>query len=309
MSKAHKDSAGVAAVKLLVTGAEGQLARCIIEAGATCGVEVVALGRPKLDITVPARILAALNTVRPDVIVNAAAYTAVDKAESEPHIAHAVNAIGAGNVARAADLAGVPIIHISTDYVFDGRKESAYSEIDDVGPASAYGRSKLEGERLVAEATSRHVIVRTAWVHSPFGHNFVKTMLKLAAQRPQINVVDDQLGSPTYAPHLAVAIIDVARQVNNGAGDSGQTWGTYHACGRGETTWCGLAREVFEISAQAGGPAAQVNPIATSDYPTPASRPANSRLSCDKLKAVFGVALPDWRSGVEECVARLLKEP
>jgi len=294
-------------VKLLVTGAEGQVAKCLQEAGAAVrGLNVVAVGRPRLDITAPASVLDAVSALRPDVIVNAAAYTAVDRAESEPGIAHLVNAAGAGNVARAAHQAGVPVIHISTDYVFDGSKTSAYSESDAVGPISVYGRSKLDGERLVEEAAVRHVILRTAWVYSPFGNNFVKTMLRLASQRPELGVVDDQYGSPTYAPHLAAAILDIAQQVSK-AGDGGGAWGIYHACGAGETTWCGLAREVFQVSARLGGPHADVKPIATSDYPTAARRPANSRLSGEKLRAVFGVALPDWRDGVAACVERLVK--
>ncbi len=294
-------------MKLLVTGAEGQVAKCLQEAGAAVrGLNVVAVGRPRLDITAPASVLDAVSALRPDVIVNAAAYTAVDRAESEPGIAHLVNAAGAGNVARAAHQAGVPVIHISTDYVFDGSKTSAYSESDAVGPISVYGRSKLDGERLVEEAAVRHVILRTAWVYSPFGNNFVKTMLRLASQRPELGVVDDQYGSPTYAPHLAAAILDIAQQVSK-AGDGGGAWGIYHACGAGETTWCGLAREVFQVSARLGGPHADVKPIATSDYPTAARRPANSRLSGEKLRAVFGVALPDWRDGVAACVERLVK--
>jgi dTDP-4-dehydrorhamnose reductase len=292
-------------VKLLVAGAEGQVAKCLVEAGVASGVDVTVLGRPRLDIKAPASIADAVKSLHPDVVVNAAAYTAVDKAESELGIAHDVNALGAGNVARAAHEAGVPVIHISTDYVFDGCKASAYTESDPVGPTSVYGQSKLEGERLVAAVAPRHVIVRTAWVHSPFGHNFVKTMLKLARARPEIGVVDDQHGSPTYAPHLAAAILDVARQVN-GLGDASDVWGVYHACGTGETTWCGLAREVFSVSARMGGQFAQVNPVATADYPTAARRPANSRLSCEKLRTVFGVSLPDWRVGVSDCVERLV---
>lgn len=305
MAKSHDAHAGDLVVKLLVTGAEGQVAKCLVAAGMAAGMDVTALGRPRLDITVPASIADAVKSLQPDAIVNAAAYTAVDKAESEPDVAHAVNAIGAENVARAAYEAGIPVVHISTDYVFDGCKVSAYAESDAVGPTSVYGKSKLDGERLVAAAAPRHIIVRTAWVHSPFGHNFVKTMLRLAQTRAEIGVVDDQFGSPTYAPHLAAALLDVVRQLN-APGDAGGVWGVYHACGTGETTWCGLAREVFDVSARLGGLQTIVKPVATSDYPTAARRPANSRLSCEKLRAVFGVSLPDWRQGVSECVERLV---
>lgn len=295
-------------MKVLVTGAEdGQLAKCLVESGAAGGVSVVAVGCPGLDITVPASIRATVEALRPDVIVNAAAYTAVDKAECEPDIAHRVNAIGASNVACAAQEAGVPVIQISTDYVFDGSKSGAYAESDAPRPVSVYGLSKLNGEHMVAKAASRHVILRTAWVHSPFGNNFVKTMLRLAASRPELGVVEDQLGSPTYAPHLASSILDVARRVSC-AGDDSDLWGIYHACGAGETTWYGLAREVFDVSKRLGGPHAIVNPIATSEYPTAARRPANSRLSGEKLRATFGLSLPDWHAGVVACVERLIKE-
>ena len=292
-------------MKLLVTGADGQVARCLVEAGQAYGADVVALGRSHLDITSQSSLLDAVGALHPDVIVNAAAFTAVDKAEKEPEVAFGVNAIGAGNVARAAHRSGVPIIHISTDYVFDGDKQGDYSETDATDPISVYGRSKLEGERMVAEAARRHLILRTAWVHSPFGNNFVKTMLKLAATRPELGVVDDQHGSPTFALHLAEAIIDVARQVRDKDATS-SAWGIYHACGSGETTWCGLAREVFKVSERLSGPFAKVNPIPTCDYPTPARRPVNSRLSCEKLRQAFGVSLPDWRSGVATCVERLV---
>lgn len=304
--KADEKFVGIEFVKLLVTGADGQVARCLVEAGVACGADVVALGRPLLDITVPESVRDAVGEIRPDVIVNAAAYTAVDKAESEPEIAHRVNAGGAGNVARAAEEAGLPVIHISTDYVFDGSKAGAYLESDATAPGSIYGLSKAEAEQLVAKAAPRHLILRTAWVHSPFGNNFVKTMLRLAATRPELGVVDDQLGSPTYAPHLATSILKVARHVTE-SGDDRDLWGVYHACGSGETTWYGLAREVFEVSARLGGPHAEVNPITTSDYPTAARRPANSRLSGAKLRTVFGVSLPDWRVGVADCVERLIK--
>ena len=281
-------------MKLLVTGADGQVGRCLVEAGQARGVSVVALGRAGLDITVPESIIAATRAEVPDLIINAAAYTAVDKAESEPGIAHNINAIGAGNVAHVAHQYGVPVIHISTDYVFDGCKASAYLETDATEPLNVYGRSKLEGERMVAAAAKRHLIVRTAWVHSPFGSNFVKTMLRLSATRPQLGVVDDQYGTPTYAPHLAAAILDVALRIR-GAGSRFDGWGIYHACGSGETTWCGLAREVFDVSARLSGPFAGVRPGPASACATPARRRAGSRRSCARLESGFGRSVPGWR--------------
>ncbi len=290
-------------VRVLVAGAEGQVAKSLFEAGNGRGCAVLALEPPALDITRPETIACAVRGHAPDVIVNAAAYTAVDKAESEPELAHLVNAVGAGNVAHAANEVGVPVIHISTDYVFDGGKPVPYVETDATGPVSVYGRTKFAGEEAVAAANTRHLILRTAWVYSPFGSNFVKTMLRLAETRDELGVVNDQIGSPTYAPHLAEAILDVAKQ-SKGRRDDGD-WGIYNATGAGETTWYGLAREVFRLSAAAGAPSAKVNPISTSAYPTPARRPANSRLAGDKLRRVFGVQLPHWHQGVSACMVRL----
>ena len=290
-------------MKLLVTGTSGQLAQSLLEAGLAAGVAVVALRRPHLDLTIPGTIRASLTDVRPDIVVNAAAYTAVDKAESEEQLAHKVNAAGAGELAALCDKLGVPLVHISTDYVFDGAKRSAYVETDPTGPRNAYGRSKLAGEQAVIAATSRHVILRTSWVYSPFGTNFVRTMLRLAADRPELRVVDDQIGCPTYAPHLAVAILAVAARLQSDT--AAAPWGVYHAAGTGETSWCGFAREIFADCARRGKPAPRLTAIATSDYPTPAQRPASSRLDCGKLAGTFGVRLPDWRDGTRNCLARL----
>ena len=196
------------------------------------------------------------------------------------------------------------MIHLSTDYVFDGIKDGWYVEDDPVGPINAYGLSKLEGERKVASGCDRHVILRTAWVHSPWGGNFVKTMLRLATERPLISVVDDQLGSPTYAPHLAALILAVARRIV--ADPAGVQWGTYHAAGAGETSWFGFANAVFHRAAELGLREPKVSAIRAIDYPTPTRRPANSRLDCGKLRRSFGLELPDWRIGVRECVTRLV---
>jgi dTDP-4-dehydrorhamnose reductase len=262
-----------------------------------------ALGRPALDLTAPASVLKTLADFKPDVIVNAAAYTAVDKAESEPDAAMALNANGPARLAEAAERMGAVLIHVSTDYVFDGSKATPYFEDDPTAPIGAYGRSKLAGEEAVRAAAPRHIILRTAWVHSPFGANFVKTMLRLAADRPEVRVVDDQIGSPTYAPHLAEAILAISRAVT--ADPANARFGTYHAAGAGAVTWCGMAREIMRVSASLGGPSATVTAITTADYPTAAVRPANSRLDCTKLAAAFGIALPPWQHGVAECVARL----
>jgi dTDP-4-dehydrorhamnose reductase len=290
-------------VKVLVTGREGQLARGLLEAADGAGVQVVAIGRPELDLADEKSVAAVVAREHPDMVVNAAAYTAVDKAETEPAVARAVNALGAEHVARACAAHSIPIIHISTDYVFDGTKHRPYVEDDPTGPVNVYGRTKLEGEQRVAKACERHLILRTEWLHSRWGANFVKTMLRLAATRPSISVVDDQLGSPTYAPDLARIVLATAARIV--ADPAGMRWGIYHAVGGGETTWFGFAREVFRCAAAHGLPVADVTAIAASAYPTPARRPANSRLNCDRLRSLLGLELPDWRVGVQDCVARL----
>lgn len=290
-------------MKLLVTGREGQLARSL-QALAEPGVSVVALGRPELDITDGASVARAIAAHAPDVVVNAAAYTAVDRAESEPEAALRVNRDGAGNVARAAAGAGLPVIHISTDYVFSGDLPGARREDDPVDPRNVYGRSKLAGEAAVAAANPAHTILRTAWVYSPYGGNFLKTMLRLAGERERVGVVADQIGTPTYAPDIAAAIAVVARALSAAPGD-GALRGVFHLVAAGEANWAEFAREIFRQSAARGGPSAEVDAIATADYPTPARRPANSRLDTARFTAAFGHRLPDWRDGVARCLDSL----
>lgn len=290
-------------MSILVTGRRGQLATALVEEGGRRGVAVIAAGRPELNLTDAASVARALREMSPELVINAAAYTAVDKAESEAAAARDVNALGAARIAEACAARGVPLIHISTDYVFDGRKGAPYVESDATAPTGIYGASKLEGERLVAAACRRHVILRTSWLYSPWGSNFLRTMLRLAETKAEIGVVDDQLGNPTYAPHLAGAILDVAARLRQEPPAS--VWGTYHLAGAGSTSWCGLAREIFRVSAALGGPSARVRPIATHAYKTAARRPADSRLDCSLARSVFGVALPPWREGVRDCLARL----
>jgi len=294
-------------LKVLVLGARGQLSRSLAEASGRHGIEVAAAGLPELDLRDKASVDDGIARAAPGVVVNAAAYTAVDRAEGEPEAARAVNAIGAGHVAAACEQRAIALVHLSTDYVFDGRKTAPYVESDAAAPLSAYGRSKLEGEQRVAAACSRHVILRTAWLYSPFGQNFAKTMLRLGASRPEISVVDDQIGCPTYAPHLADAILSISRSILRAEMEVPR-WGVFHAANAGETTWCGFAREIFRCSQRLGGPAPTVRAIASAEYPTAAKRPANSRLDCGKLSRVFGLALPDWRTGTADCVRRLLNE-
>ena len=290
-------------MRILVIGKEGQVARSLV-ALARDKLSVTALGRPDLDITDTNSIARAIEAARPDILVNPAAYTAVDRAESEAHVAFAVNREGACNVAAAAAAAGLPVIHISTDYVFAGDKAAAYVETDATGPSGIYGRSKLEGEQAVAGANPAHIILRTAWVYSPFGSNFLKTMLRLASDRDVVRVVADQHGTPTYAADIAQGIVAAARTVL--AAPSREDWrGIFHMVAQGETSWAGFAEEIFAQSALRGGPCARVERIMTADYPTPARRPANSRLDTTKFRATFEHALPNWKDGVKHCLAEL----
>lgn len=298
----------IAAMKILVAGAQGQLARALVDAArGHDGLDVVALGRPRFDLLNKVAIAEAFAAVQPDLVVNAAAYTAVDKAESDAGAAFAINRDGAAALAAAADSHTCPIIHVSTDYVFDGAKAEPFVETDPVNPASVYGRSKLEGETAVRAANPRHLILRTAWLYAPYGQNFLRTIVRLARERPQLRIVADQRGNPTYVPHLADAILAVATQLDAGV-RSADVWGIYHAAADGETTWAGFAAEIVRVGVHHGVPAVPVSPISTAEYPTPARRPANSRLDCTRLARTFGVRLPPWQQGVSECVARLTRE-
>ena len=290
-------------MKLLVTGRNGQVATSLLERAAVHPeIGVVALGRPELDLERPASVEAAILKVRPDAVVNAAAYTAVDQAEAEPERAYAANRDGAGAAARAAAKLGVPFIHLSTDYVYPGGKPDPYVESDETGPTSIYGKSKLEGERAVLAAHPEALIFRTAWVFSPFGANFVKTMLRIGKDRDVVKVVDDQHGNPTSAIDIADAILTIAPRLAAGR----EAGGIYHLCGSGSTTWCGFARAIFQESGKHGGPAPRVEAITTAEYPTPARRPANSRLAMTAFTSRFGFELRPWPEATAETVARLL---
>lgn len=285
-------------MRILVAGASGQLARALVDA-AKGRHDVTALGRPALDLKDPASIERAVTATNPEAIINAGAYTAVDKAESEEAEATAVNA-GSGDLARAAAERGIPFLHVSTDYVFDGTSPRPYREDDPVAPLGAYGRSKLAAERAVADADPKALTLRTAWVYHHEGANFVRTMLRLAESRDEINVVADQIGCPTYAADLAVALLELAeRRAADGQAGPG---GVYHLAGSGETSWFGFAQAIFAGAAKRGLKAARANPIPTSGYPTPAARPANSRLDCSSIERAYGVRLPDWPDALERCL-------
>ncbi|MDR9774979.1 dTDP-4-dehydrorhamnose reductase [Rhizobium hidalgonense] len=291
---------------IVVTGKQGQVVQSLLRRGAETGVEISAVGRPEMDLADPASIAAAFSALRPDVIVSAAAYTAVDKAESEAELAFSVNATGAGAVAGAAARIGVPVIHISTDYVFGGDKASAYSEEDVTAPISVYGRSKLAGETAVAAANPNHVILRTAWVYSSFGTNFLKTMLRLSETRDHLRVVADQTGCPTSALDIADAILAIAARVV--ADPAPSLRGTFHLTGSGEASWADFAEEIFAELSKSGGRKVAVERIPTADYPTPAKRPANSRLNGDKLARTYGIRLPEWRQSMMIIMQDLLNK-
>ncbi len=292
-------------MRILVTGREGQVARSLAEgAAADANIELMFAGRPQLDLLEPETVRLAILAARPDVVVSAAAYTAVDRAEDEPEQAFAINATGAGAVAAAAAEAGAPVIHLSTDYVFSGDLEGEYAETDEPDPRSVYGHSKLEGEKAVAAANRRHVILRTAWVYSPFGKNFVKSMLALASQRDHVRIVADQWGNPTAAADIADGILRIAKTVVDGR--QADRFGIFHLSGEGSTNWAGFARHVFAESARLGGPSAKVGDITTADYPTRARRPHNSCLSCEKLASVYGWRPPRWQEACRAVVARLV---
>jgi dTDP-4-dehydrorhamnose reductase len=294
-------------MRLYVIGGEGQVARALREAAT--GRDDIVFGcssRAEVDLLNPASIDRALADFRPDVVVNPAAYTAVDKAESEPEQAFAINRDGAKAVAAAAAKCGAPVIHFSTDYVYDGRKVGAYLESDPVAPQGVYGRSKLAGEQAVAAANLRHVVLRTSWVYAPFGSNFVRTMLRLAATHDRLRVVDDQLGCPTYAPDIAEATLAIAAKLA-GVGWRPEQAGVTHLAGPEALSWCGFAREIIRQSALRGGRPVPVDAIATADYPTPAARPANSRLSTARLADVFDIRLQSLEMSLANCLDRLLQ--
>jgi dTDP-4-dehydrorhamnose reductase len=294
-------------MRVAVTGRNGQVVRSLLERGRDAGHEIMALGRPVLELAADPDVIAdAIEAARPDVVVSAAAYSAVDKAEREPKLAFAINERGAGAVGRAARLLGVPLVHLSTDYVFDGVKSVPYAEEDAPDPTGVYGASKLAGEAAVQAAHANSAILRTAWVYSPFAVNFVKTMLHLASVRDEVAVVADQLGNPTSALDIADGVLAVAANLVR-ASDA-ELRGIFHMTAAGEASWAEFAEAIFAAADREGGPSARVKHIATIDYPTAARRPANSRLNCGKLARTHGIRLPDWRSSTETVVHRLVDD-
>ena len=283
---------------VLVTGGTGQLASALAACG---GAPVVCVGRPDFDFERPDSIGAALQRAAPSVVVNTAAYTAVDAAESDAEAAYRANRDGPAVLARQCTEAGVPLIHISTDYVFDGAKGTPYVETDPVAPQGVYGASKLAGETAVLAGCAQTIVLRTSWVYAAVGRNFVLTMLNLAKTRDRLQVVADQFGCPTAAADLAAAILSIAMRVR-AEGWHQRFGGVFHAAGGGSTTWHGLASAVFEEAARHGSRIPRVDPITTAEYPTKARRPADSRLDCSKLADIFDVRLPAWRPSLTRTI-------
>lgn len=277
-------------MKILVTGRDGQVAQSLAERAH--GHELVFAARPSFDLLDPSSIERTMAEVRPELVISAAAYTAVDQAEDEPELAMAANGEAPGIIGRAAAKIGAPVLHLSTDYVFDGSGERAWREDDATGPIGTYGKTKLAGEKALAFSGARYAILRTAWVYSPFGNNFVKTMLRLAETRDALNVVADQYGNPTSALDIADALMVI---VNRWQGDPlPGADAVYHFAGTGTTNWADFARAIFAESAARGGPACTINAISSLQYPTKAIRPANSRLDTSRISQVFGYTAPRW---------------
>jgi dTDP-4-dehydrorhamnose reductase len=289
---------------LLVIGCRGQIGRELMAAPLPAGVSRLGLGHGDLDLTDRDAVRVVIGRCRPALIINAAGYTAVDRAEAEPQTAFAVNADGPAHLADAAAAAGGALVHLSTDYVFDGAKADAYREDDPVGPLGVYGASKAAGEQAVRERLERHVILRTSWVFGTHGTNFVKTMLHLGRERDHLRVVADQRGCPTGAADIAEAILGIARQLL--IDRRGDVWGTYHFAGRGATTWYGVAQAIFERVAPLWGRRPEVAPIATADYPTPARRPVSSVLDCTRFERTFGLQRRPWTEQLDAVLRTVL---
>ncbi|MBP2232960.1 dTDP-4-dehydrorhamnose reductase [Azospirillum agricola] len=293
-------------MKVLVLGTSGQVGDALMRASWPADTTLTGLARPALDMADPASIDRAMAEHAPDLVINATAYTAVDKAENDREAAFAINRDGPARLAALCAARGVPLVHISTDYVFDGSKPAPYTEDDPVDPVNVYGASKEAGESAVRAAVAAHVILRTSWVYAAHGANFVKTMLRLGRERPELGVVADQTGAPTAAADIADAIIAIAARIQSRPDDV--PWGTYHLTGSGETTWFGFAERIFQRLEREEGRRPALKPIATAAYPTPARRPANSRLDCGRLRAAFGITPPAWEDSLERVLDALFAD-
>lgn len=291
-------------MKVLITGAQGQVGKELTQAAIAHGYDVISAGRDELDITQASNVDVFFKQHKPDIVINAAAYTAVDKAEEEQAIAYAINHDGAKNIATACAEATIPLFHISTDYVFDGSKSKPYNEEDTISPLGIYGDSKWQGEEEVREKSSNAIILRVAWVFGFHGNNFVKTMLRLGKDRDELNVVADQFGGPSPAKDIAETLIKLVTRYQK---NNDLQWGTYHYCGSPKTTWHEFATEIFKQANEIGliNKKIKVNPIPTTEYPTPAKRPANSMLNCTKILNTYNIDMPDWREALKNILTEL----
>lgn len=289
-------------MRVLVTGARGQVGSELILEGERLGIQMLATGREELDITLQDSVDRFFQEERPDIVVNAAAYTAVDQAETEPELAYSINRNGAANLARACADTNTPLLHISTDYVFDGSKKEAYVETDITNPQCIYGKSKLDAECAIESVLTQYIILRVSWVFGIKGKNFVKTMLRLGKERNTLKIVSDQRGGPTPAVGIAKTLLILVKCWRDG---ETIPWGTYHYCGQPATTWQGFAEAVFEQAEIQGmiDKRPRVEPIMTSDYPTQALRPLNSVLDCQKIMRELGVPQPNWHSGLRNMLS------
>nr|WP_272903839.1 dTDP-4-dehydrorhamnose reductase [Pseudomonas petrae] len=287
-------------MRILISGQQGQVSHSLQQRLQNMG-ELIVLGRDQLDLSQPESIRPMVRDIKPDLIINAAAHTAVDQAESEPDLAFAINATSPGVFAEEAAALGIPLIHYSTDYVFDGSKQSAWVESDTPNPLGVYGSSKLAGERAIAAAGGQHLILRTSWVYSLTGRNFLLTMQRLLQEREKLSIVADQIGAPTWAGTIAASTGALIERWREGAPGA---WGVYHLTASGETSWFGFAEAIGQQLINSGKPCAVLEPIASSAYPTPAARPLNSRLDCSRLQREWGVSQPDWHDALLECLAQ-----
>jgi len=287
-------------MRVVVLGRSGQLARCL---AASSPVPVLCLGRSELDLSLSDTISEALRAAQPDLVINAAAYTAVDQAETQPQAAFALNAHAPARIAEFCAARGIPLVHVSTDYVFDGRASCPYTESDETAPINVYGQSKLEGERAVARHTPQHITIRTSWLYSAYGNNFVKTMLRLGRERDELKIVYDQIGRPTSAHQLALVIWRIAEQLRNSF--NVLPCGTYHFADSGETTWADFAEAIFAMSDFSDIERPRVERITTEEFPTVAPRPRYSVLNTSKLERVFQVRPHPWRESLREVLLKL----
>jgi dTDP-4-dehydrorhamnose reductase len=288
-------------MKILVTGSKGQLGWELLRLGKGFNAEIIGADLPEADITDKGNVSDMISGIKPFLVINAAAYTAVDKAESEQAVAFSVNRDGPANLAESCETAGIPLIHVSTDFVFDGKKTSPYTEDDPVSPLSVYGKSKAEGEEAVISRLSQHIIVRTAWLYGAHGQNFVKTVLRLGKEKEVLRVVADQQGCPTSAEDLAEALLTIAARVHEGGGIA---WGICHYCGEGVTTWHGFAEAVLDAARRHNMAikTLRAEAISTAEYPTAAKRPAFSALDCGRIRRNFGIAAKPWKESLEKVV-------